>query len=87
MFSRHISKNVKNIQLKIYELQDIYKFKFEIEVNIDKIIVKIYLDKSLDKYILETIEYSIRKKNYNIWNYYFIDFDKKMVRIYFNSVS
>lgn len=87
MFSRHISKNIKNIQPKIYELQDYYKFKFELKTNINNIIIIIYLDDNLEKYILNLIGKKIKEKLLDIWQYQITDYSKKTIKIILNSVS
>ncbi len=85
MFSRHISKNVKNIQLKIYELQDLYKFQIDLQVNLDKIIVKIFFNKDTEKYILNLV--GQKTKTTLFPNHQIFDFKNKTIKIFLDSVS
>jgi hypothetical protein len=85
MFSRHISKNVKNIQLKIYELQDLYKFKFDLQVNLDKIIVKIFFNKDTEKYILNLV--GQKTKTTLFPKYQVFDYKEKYIKVTIDSVS
>lgn len=87
IFSRHISKTIKSIQPKIYELQDYYKFKFELETNINNIIIIIYLDYISEKHILDLIGKKIKEKLLHIWQYQITDYSKKTIKIILNSVS
>lgn len=86
MFSRHISKTVKSIHPNIYELQERYRFHFEIKVNINTIVITIFLHNS-NNYILSTISDLIKKKMNNLWKSSFLDFSKNILRVYLHSVS
>lgn len=85
MFSRHISNNVRNIQLKIYELQELYKFNFDLQVNLNKIIIKIFFNKNTEKYILNIVGQKIRTTLFP--KYQVFDFQEKTLKVTINSVS
>lgn len=85
MFSRHISKNVRNIQLKIYELQELYKFNFDLLVNLNKITIIIFFNKDTEKYILNLV--GQKTKTTLFPNHQIFDFKNKTIKIFLDSVS
>ena len=62
-----------------------YKFNFDLQVNLNKIIIKIFFNKNTEKYILNIVGQKIKTTLFP--KYQVFDFQEKTLKVTINSVS
>lgn len=87
MFSRHISKTIKSIEHALFELQDFYNFKIDIDTTqFHRILVKITLPDNSDYTLLNFAGKDLKNNLSYLWNWQITNNKDKSIIVCLKSI-